>query len=176
MLCIVRVSVAESQTACITVAQQECLDAGGTCHAAFCAGVGCQEQRGMQYVLVQVDCPAGTGHKGTMPAASCFSTCTAACSVLTRHRLCHITMCCCILTSAAVCRCRWLQGSVREQLEALCDRSPVCAPAMLRGQRETIGQLQLEVETLQMRLQRSQAQVQQLQRQLKAAQAADQKD
>lgn len=69
-----------------------------------------------------------------------------------------------------------LQGSVREQLEALCDRSPVCAPAMLRKQRETIGQLQSEVETLRMQLHRSQTQVQQLQQQLEAAQAADHKD
>jgi predicted outer membrane protein len=69
-----------------------------------------------------------------------------------------------------------LQGSVREQLEALCDLSTVCAPAQLRKQREANKQLRSEVKTLRMQLQRSQSQNQRLQQQLKAAQAASQKD
>jgi hypothetical protein len=69
-----------------------------------------------------------------------------------------------------------LQGSVQEQLEALCDLSPVCAPAQARKHREANKQLQLEVKTLRMQLQRSQAQNQLLQQQLKAAQEAGQKD
>jgi uncharacterized protein YlxW (UPF0749 family) len=69
-----------------------------------------------------------------------------------------------------------LQGSVQEQLEALCDSSPVCAPAQARRQREANKQLRVDNRSLRIQLQRSQAQVQQLQRQLKAAQAAGQKD
>ena len=72
---------------------------------------------------------------------------------------------------------------MREQLEEVCDFSPVCAPARARRHREAIGQLcsdnkqlqsdkeqlqsdkeQLQAEVLAMRMQlaRSQAQVQQL--------------
>ena len=60
-----------------------------------------------------------------------------------------------------------LQGSVRQQLEALCDLSPVCAPVRLRKQREAVEQLRsdkeqlrAEVLALRMQLERSQAQVQ----------------
>jgi predicted nucleic acid-binding Zn-ribbon protein len=75
-----------------------------------------------------------------------------------------------------------LQGSVREQLEALCDISPVCAPTRLKRQREAVEQmrsdkeqLQAEVLALRMQLERSQAQVQQLQQQqLTAAQSGKQ--
>jgi hypothetical protein len=42
-----------------------------------------------------------------------------------------------------------LQGSVQQQLEALCDISPVCAPARLRKQREANAQLHLDKEQLQ---------------------------
>ena len=66
-----------------------------------------------------------------------------------------------------------LQGSVREQLHALCDASPVCAPARLRKQRAAVEQLQsdrehlqAEVSTLRMQLEHSKARVLQLQRQL----------
>jgi hypothetical protein len=57
-----------------------------------------------------------------------------------------------------------LHGSVREQLEALCDASPVCAPVRIRKQREAAEQLQskrehlqAEVSILRMQLERSQA-------------------
>jgi hypothetical protein len=68
-----------------------------------------------------------------------------------------------------------LQGSVQEQLEELCDRSPVCAPTRARRQREVNKQLRVDNRILRLQLQRSQAQVQQLQRELKAAQAAVQR-
>lgn len=58
-----------------------------------------------------------------------------------------------------------LQGSVSDQLEALCDRSPVCAPMRLRRAREAIRGLQQD-------LSRSQAEVRRLQQQAKAGQAA----
>jgi hypothetical protein len=81
-----------------------------------------------------------------------------------------------------------LQGSVRQQLEALCDLSPVCAPGRLRRQREANEQLesdntqlrsdkeQLQADVLALRsqLELSQAQVQQLQRELTAAQTGEQ--
>jgi hypothetical protein len=81
-----------------------------------------------------------------------------------------------------------LQGSVQQQLEAMCDLSAVCAPARLRKQREANEQLesdntqlrsdkeQLQADVLALRrqLELRQAQVQQLQQQLKAAQSGDQ--
>jgi chromosome segregation ATPase len=81
-----------------------------------------------------------------------------------------------------------LQGSVQEQLEALWDLSPVCAPARLRKQRKANeqlesdntqlqsdkAQLQAEVLALRTQLEHSQAQVLQLQQQLTAAQSGDQ--
>jgi cell division protein FtsB len=96
-----------------------------------------------------------------------------------------------------------VQGSVRVQLEELCDLSLMCAPARARRHREAIGQLrsdnkqlqsdnkqlqsdnkqlqsdkeqlQAEVLALRMQLERSQAQVQELQQQqLKVAQSGEQ--
>ena len=70
-----------------------------------------------------------------------------------------------------------VQGSVQQQLEELCDLSPVCAPARLKRQKEANAQLRVEVEILRMQLQRSQAQIQRLQQQQQqdeAAQAAGQ--
>jgi hypothetical protein len=64
-----------------------------------------------------------------------------------------------------------LQGSVQQQLDALCDLSPVCAPARLKRQKEATERQQEEIEILRIQLQRSQAQVQRLQQQLEAAQA-----
>jgi hypothetical protein len=51
-----------------------------------------------------------------------------------------------------------LQGSVRQQVEALCDLSPLCAPARLRSQREANRQLrsinkQLRSQNVALRLQ-----------------------
>jgi hypothetical protein len=74
------------------------------------------------------------------------------------------------------------QGSVQQQLEALCDLSPVCAPALLRRQREANAQLRLDKEQLQaevlslrMQLGLSQVQVQQ-QQQVTAAPSGKQQD
>jgi hypothetical protein len=65
-----------------------------------------------------------------------------------------------------------LQGSVREQLEMLCDLSPVCPPVRLKRQKQVITQLQsdnrqlrsdnqqLEMENTALQLQHSQANIQ----------------
>jgi hypothetical protein len=66
-----------------------------------------------------------------------------------------------------------LQGSVRQQLQALCDVSPVYAQVRLKRQREAVAhllsdkvQLQAEVLALRTQLELRQAQVEQLQQQL----------
>jgi septal ring factor EnvC (AmiA/AmiB activator) len=83
-----------------------------------------------------------------------------------------------------------VQESVQQQLEALCELSPLCAPAHLKQQKETNKQLQAEIYALRSKLRhsrtqlrnseaqlrRSEAHVQLLQQQLEAAQAAGQKD
>jgi septal ring factor EnvC (AmiA/AmiB activator) len=90
-----------------------------------------------------------------------------------------------------------VQESVQQQLEALCELSPLCAPAHLKQQKGTNKQLQAEISALRSKLRhsqtqlrhseaqlrrseaqlrRSEAQVQLLQQQLEAAQAAGQKD
>lgn len=65
--------------------------------------------------------------------------------------------------------------SVSEQLDALCDRSPVCAPARLRRHKEAAAareqHLHLEISSLHRQLQHSQAEVERLKQQLEAAQA-----
>jgi hypothetical protein len=87
--------------------------------------------------------------------------------------------------AAAACYYRLLQGSVQQQLEQLCDISPVYAPTRLRRQRAANEklwsdnvqlrsdkeQLQAQVLALRMHLGHSQAQVQQPQQQLTAAQS-----
>ena len=74
-----------------------------------------------------------------------------------------------------------LQGSVRQQLQALCDVSPVCAPVRLKRQREAVAhllsdkvQLQAEVLALRTQLELRQAQVEQLQQQLTAVPSGNQ--
>jgi hypothetical protein len=76
-----------------------------------------------------------------------------------------------------------LQSSVQQQLEALCELSPLCAPAFLKKQKEVNAQLQAANTALREKLRHSQkqlrcseAQVERLQQQLVAAQAVDQKD
>jgi hypothetical protein len=56
--------------------------------------------------------------------------------------------------------CLTLQGSVQQQLEELCDLSPLCAPARLKRQKEVIKQLQLENTALRLQLEGSQARAQ----------------
>jgi septal ring factor EnvC (AmiA/AmiB activator) len=63
----------------------------------------------------------------------------------------------------------FLQSSVQQQLEALCELSPLCAPH-LKMQKEVTEQLQAEISALHSKLRRSEAQVQLLQQQLEAAQ------
>jgi septal ring factor EnvC (AmiA/AmiB activator) len=77
----------------------------------------------------------------------------------------------------------FLQSSVVQQLEALCELSPLCAPTHLQKQKEVNKQQQAEIAALrsklrhsQTQLRRSEAQVQLLQQQLEAAQAIGQKD
>lgn len=64
-----------------------------------------------------------------------------------------------------------LQGSVLQQFDALCDVSPVCAPARLKRLKEAAA---AEVQQLRQQLACSQAEVQQLQRQLAAVRAEQQ--
>lgn len=64
-----------------------------------------------------------------------------------------------------------LQCSVEEQLDALCDLSPICAPARLKQQLKNNEQLQQENSTLRRQVEESAAQIKQLQQQLAAAQA-----
>jgi hypothetical protein len=51
-----------------------------------------------------------------------------------------------------------LQGSVQQQLEELCDRSPLCAPARLKRQKEVIKQLRMDNTILRLELELSKAQ------------------
>jgi hypothetical protein len=69
-----------------------------------------------------------------------------------------------------------LQSSVGEQLDALLDRSPVCAPARLQSQRADNEELQEEVDSLQKQLARSQARNRQLEQHLAAAQLASERE
>lgn len=55
---------------------------------------------------------------------------------------------------------RLLQGSVQQQLEELCDRSPLCAPARLNRQKEVIKQLRLDNTILRLELSKAKQQQQ----------------
>lgn len=64
-----------------------------------------------------------------------------------------------------------LQASVQQQLEALCDLSPLCAPAHLKRQKEVNKQLQAELCALHSKLRHSQGQLRHSQGQLSRSEA-----
>lgn len=63
-----------------------------------------------------------------------------------------------------------LQGSVSQQLNAMCDSSPVCAPARLQKLRESLQAAAIREEDLCQQLDCSHAEVERLHQQLKEAQ------
>lgn len=80
----------------------------------------------------------------------------------------------CSLLLLRSCSSCTVQHAVWQQVDALCDKSPVCAPQRLKVQK-TVSAAQLaKIQSLEEQLQRSQAQNRQLQQQLAAAEAANQ--
>lgn len=64
-----------------------------------------------------------------------------------------------------------LQSSIQQQLEALCELSPLCAPAFLKKQKEVNEQQQAEISALRSKLRHSQGQLARSQGQLRRSEA-----